>query len=90
MRENLKNDLLLSLSFSFFGLLLVFGLGFVFPEINPYSAIKWIVIVAAVVFFYSFVSFIVVKVMEIKAWKKGAKKNVEVKKLVKGKKTSGK
>jgi len=90
MRENLKTDLLLSLSFSFFGLLLVFGLGFVFPEINPYSAIKWIVIVATVVFLYSFISFIVVKVMEIKAWRKGAKKIVEVKKSAKAKKTSKK
>jgi hypothetical protein len=69
---------------------LVFGLGFVFPEINPYSAIKWIVIVATVVFLYSFISFIVVKVMEIKAWRKGAKKIVEVKKSAKAKKTSKK
>lgn len=90
MRENLKTDLLLSLSFSFFGLLLVFGLGFVFPTINPYSAIKWIVIVATVVFFYSFISYIVVKVMEIKAWRKGAKKIIEVKKPAKAKKTSKK
>jgi len=94
MRENLKTDLLLSLSFSFFGLLLVFGLGFVFPTINPYSAIKWIVIVCAVVFFYSLVSFVLTKVMEIKAWKKEAKKEVkkpvELKKVLKVKKTSKK
>lgn len=81
MRHNLVTDLLLSLSFSFFGLLLVFGLGFVFPEINPYSAIKWIVIVCSVVFFYSFISFIFVKVNEIVAWRKGLKK--EVKSVVK-------
>ena len=94
MKDNLITDLLLSLSFSFFGLLLVFGLGFVFPTINPYSAIKWIVIVATVVFLYSFISFIVVKVMEIKAWRKGMKKEVkketEVKKVSKAKKTSKK
>lgn len=59
LRENTKIDLLLSLSVSFFGLILIFGLGFVFPEINPYSAIKWIVIVCAVVFAYSLISFIV-------------------------------
>ena len=90
MKENLKTDLLLSLSFSFFGLLLVFGLGFVFPAINPYSAIKWIVIVCAVVFFYSLVSFVLTKVTEIKVWKKANKKNTEVKKLAKVKKTSKK
>lgn len=90
MRENLKTDLLLSLAFSFFGLLLVFGLGFVFPTINPYSAIKWIVIVCTVVFFYAFISFVVVKVMEIKSWRKGNKKIIEVKKTVKAKKTSKK
>ncbi len=90
MKDNLITDLLLSLSFSFFGLLLVFGLGFVFPTINPYTAIKWIVIVCAVVFFYSFVSFIVVKVGEIKTWRKTVKKPLEVKKVFKAKKTSKK
>lgn len=83
MKDNLITDLLLSLSFSFFGLLLIFGLGFVFPLINPYTSIKWIVIVCAVVFFYSFISFILIKVKEIIAWKKGLKK--EVKKVSKKK-----
>ncbi len=73
MKDNLITDLLLSLSFSFFGLLLIFGLGFVFPLINPYTSIKWIVIVCAVVFFYSLVSYIMIKVKEIIAWKKGKK-----------------
>lgn len=85
MKDNLITDLLLSLSFSFFGLLLIFGLGFVFPLVDPYTSIKWIVIVCSVVFFYSLVSFIFVKVMEIRAWKKGAKKEVS-----KAKKTSKK
>lgn len=91
MRENLKTDLLLSLSFSFFGLLCIFGLGFVFPLIDPYASIKWIVIICSIVFFYSVVSFVYVKVTEIKAWRKGVKK--EIKKEVKGsskKKTSKK
>ena len=88
MKDNLITDLLLSLSFSFFGLLLIFGLGFVFPMIDPYASIKWIVIVCAVAFFYSFASYIFVKVTEIVAWRKGFKK--EVKKAVKAKKTSKK
>ena len=74
MKDNLITDLLLSLSFSFFGLLLIFGLGFVFPLINPYTSIKWIVIVCAVVFFYSLISYIFIKVKEIRAWKKGSGK----------------
>lgn len=90
MKNNLITDLLLSLSFSFFGLLLIFGLGFVFPLIDPYASIKWIVIVCAIAFFYSFVSFIFVKVNEIRAWKKGMEKEVEVKKAVKAKKASKK
>ncbi len=88
MKDNLKIDLLLSLSFSFFGLLLIFGLGFVFPLIDPYASIKWIVIICAVIFFYSFISYIVVRVMEIVAWRKSLTK--EVKKVVKAKKTSRK
>jgi phosphotransferase system glucose/maltose/N-acetylglucosamine-specific IIC component len=88
MKDNLITDLLMSLSVSFFGLLLIFGLGFVFPLIDPYASIKWIVIVCAVAFFYSFVSFLVVKIKEIVDWKKGMKK--EVKKVVKAKKTSKK
>jgi hypothetical protein len=67
MKKNTLNDLLLSLSVSFFGLILIFGLGFVFPNINPYTAIKWIVIVTAVFFVYSLVSFAVTKVITIKA-----------------------
>jgi len=59
LKWNTAIDLLLSLSESFFGLILIFGLGFVFPDVNPYSAIKWIVIVCAVVFVYSLVSFMV-------------------------------
>lgn len=94
MRENLMTDLLLSLSFSFFGLLLIFGLGFVFPLIDPYTTIKWIVIVCSVVFFYSLASYVFVKVTEIKTSKKGLKYNpgklLEVGKFFKSKKNSGK
>ena len=66
MKKNVQMDLLLSMSFSLFGMLLIFGLGFVFPSINPYVVIKWIIIVAAVVFAYSFVTFVVMKVMHMK------------------------
>ncbi len=76
MKDQVTQNLLLSLSFSFFGLLLVFGLGFVFPEINPYVAIKWIVIVCAAVFAYSVVDLLVRKIIEVKG-------KIKVKKEVK-------
>ena len=87
MKDQITTNLLLSLSFSFFGLLLIFGLGFVFPEINPYTAIKWIVIVCSVVFAYSIIDLLVRTIIGLKG-----KVNIrkEVKKLVKGKKTSKK
>ena len=66
MKRNVQMDLLLSMSFSLFGMLLIFGLGFVFPSINPYVVIKWIIIVAAVVFAYSFVMFVIMKVMHLR------------------------
>jgi hypothetical protein len=91
MKKNVMNDFLLSLSVSFFGLILIFGLGFVFPNINPYMAIKWIVIVCAVVFVYSLVSFAVMKYTIVKAKMAMKKETVkEVKKVVKSKKTSKK
>ncbi len=83
MKKNVMLDMLLSLSVSFFGLILIFGLGFVFPSINPYTAIKWIVIVCAVVFAYSLVTFAVLKVMTIKA-------KMAERKVAKGKKVSKK
>jgi len=49
----MNDKILMSISFSVFGMLLIFGLGFVFPTINPYVVIKWIIIVAGVVFVYS-------------------------------------
>lgn len=47
----------MSIAFSVFGMLLIFGLGFVFPAINPYIVIKWIIIVAGVMFLVAFVKY---------------------------------
>lgn len=70
------NNLLLSISFSLFGMLLIFGLGFVFPTIDPYVVIKWIIIVCAVVFAYPLIYCLVdfVKVLKLKKGKKVSKK----------------
>ncbi|MCX6704487.1 MAG: hypothetical protein NTZ07_03540 [Candidatus Woesebacteria bacterium] len=69
------NVLLLSISFSLFGMLLIFGLGFVFPTINPYVVIKWIIIVCAVVFAYAVLSCLA-RCLTVfkKRFKKGGKK----------------
>ena len=85
MKKNVQMDLLLSMSFSLFGMLLIFGLGFVFPSINPYVVIKWIIIVAAVVFAYSFVMYAIMKVMhmKMKMAMKGEWKEVKTKKTSK-------
>lgn len=68
---NLNTDFLMSISFSVFGMLLIFGLGFVFPTINPYVVIKWIIIVAGVVFAVSFIKYVIFIGMFMKTWRKG-------------------
>lgn len=77
MRKAQMNDFLLTISFSLFGMLLIFGLGFVFPTINPYVVIKWIIIVCAVVFAYAVLAHLARMAMMMKMMKvikKGSKK----------------
>lgn len=69
----MNDKFLLSISFSVFGMLLIFGLGFVFPTINPYIVIKWIIIVAGVVFAYSSLAYLLGVVKTIKKGKSGKK-----------------
>ena len=66
MRKQINMDIFMSISFSVFGMLLIFGLGFVFPTINPYVVIKWIIIVAGIVFAFSFIKYIVYMVMKMR------------------------
>lgn len=87
LEKHVMVDLLLSISFSVFGMLLIFGLGFVFPTINPYEVIKWIIIVAAAAFLFSFLKYIAYLVAKSKAMREMRE---EVKKEVKVKKTSRK
>lgn len=58
MTDGLVTDLLLTIAFSVFGMLLIFGLGFVFPAINPYVVIKWIIIVCATVFAFAVIKYL--------------------------------
>ncbi|MDP1710213.1 MAG: hypothetical protein Q8L28_01225 [bacterium] len=69
-------DFMMSMAFSLFGMLLIFGLGFVFPTIDPYVVIKWIVVACAVVFAYSVGSFLfgVFTMMKNAKKKKSSKK----------------
>jgi hypothetical protein len=57
-------------------MLLIFGLGFVFPTIDPYVVIKWIIIVCAIAFAYPLIYCLVdcVKTWRMKKGKKGGKK----------------
>jgi len=71
MKRMVRMNFEMSVAFSVFGMLLIFGLGFVFPTINPYVVIKWIIIVAGVVFAYAFITFAIFKVMKIKMMMKG-------------------
>ena len=73
MMYDVKSSLLLSIAFSVFGMLLIFGLGFVFPTINPYVVIKWIIVVAGVVFAVSFIKYLIYIGSWVKDWKKGRK-----------------
>ena len=84
MRKAQVSDFLLTMSFSLFGMLLIFGLGFVFPTVNPYIVIKWIIIVCAVVFAYAILGYVVRGFMMMKMMKGGKNVKVEVSKAKKG------
>lgn len=85
MRKMVMMDINMSIAFSVFGMLLVFGLGFVFPTINPYVVIKWIIIVAGVMFAFAFLKYVLYMVMKMKMMRmKGEwKEEVKVKKTSK-------
>ena len=81
MRKMVNMAILMSIAFSVFGMLLIFGLGFVFPTINPYVVIKWIIIVAGIMFAFAFLKYLLYMFIKIRMmkgeWKglrKGAKK----------------
>lgn len=42
-----------SIAVSLMAMVLIFGLGFIFPSINPYTVVKWIVYVTAVYFVWA-------------------------------------
>ena len=66
MRKMANMDIQMSIAFSVFGMLLIFGLGFVFPTINPYVVIKWIIIVAGVMFAFAFIKYVLYMIMKMR------------------------
>ena len=72
-------DFMLAITFSVFGMLLIFGLGFVLPEVNPYIVIKWIVIVCSAAFVYSILAYLVRIFTTVKTNKKTVKKTTKKK-----------
>ena len=63
-----------SMAVSLFAMVLIFGLGFIFPTINPYVVIKWIVYVTAVYFIWAVVGNWVRRLIVWRMLKKGSKK----------------
>jgi hypothetical protein len=63
-----------SMAVSLMAMVLIFGLGFIFPTINPYIVIKWIVYVTAVYFVWAVVGNWVRRIIVWRMMKKGSKK----------------
>jgi hypothetical protein len=63
-----------SMAVSLFAMVLIFGLGFIFPTINPYVVIKWIVYITAVYFAWAVVGNWVRRFVIWRMMKKGGKK----------------
>jgi hypothetical protein len=63
-----------SMAVSLFAMVLIFGLGFIFPTINPYVVIKWIVYITGIYFVWAVVGNWVRRLMIWRMMKKGSKK----------------
>ena len=73
-----------SMAVSLFAMVLIFGLGFIFPSINPYVVIKWIVYVTGVYFLFAIVGNWVRRYMMMRLMN-GIKEVKEVKEVAKAK-----
>ena len=69
----MNENFLMSIAFSVFGMFLVFGLGFIFPTMNPYIVIKWIIMVSGAVFVYAVLSHFIGAFKMMKKSKKSKK-----------------
>jgi hypothetical protein len=75
-----------SMAFSLFAMVLIFGLGFIFPTINPYVVIKWIVYVTGIYFLFAIVGNWVRRYMMMRMTKQiWGEKETEVKVVKKAK-----
>ncbi len=64
-----------SMAVSLMAMVLIFGLGFIFPSINPYIVVKWIVYVTAVYFIWAIPGNWIRRMHLMRMWKKGMKKS---------------
>lgn len=75
-----------SMAVSLMAMVLIFGLGFIFPSINPYVVVKWIVYVTIVFFVWAIIGNWIRRVMLMKMWKNmKVEEKTSVKKEVKRK-----
>lgn len=58
-----------SIAVSLMAMVLIFGLGFIFPSINPYVVVKWIVYVTIVFFVWAVVGNWLRRFTLMKMWK---------------------
>lgn len=77
-----------SIAVSLMAMVLIFGLGFIFPAINPYVVVKWIVYVTIVFFVWAVVGNWVRRFTLMKMWKEMKTSEVPVTKTKKGTKRS--
>lgn len=77
-----------SIAVSLMAMVLIFGLGFIFPSINPYVVVKWIVYVTIVFFVWALVGNWLRRFTLMKMWKEMKTSDVSVTKTKKGIKRS--
>lgn len=71
-----------SMAVSLFAMVLIFGLGFIFPTINPYVVVKWIVYITGIYFVWAVVGNWVRRAMLMMVWKRMKSEMPEVKSSV--------
>lgn len=67
-----------SMAVSLFAMVLIFGLGFIFPSINPYVVIKWIVYATGLYFIWAVPGNWVRRAILMMMWKKMKSEGKEV------------
>ena len=72
-----------SMAVSLFAMVLIFGLGFIFPSINPYVVIKWIVYATGLYFIWAVPGNWVRRAILMMMWKNMKSEGMSAKKVSK-------